>query len=96
MQGETGLGTWVESRFDLSTYRGKYILIRFITSGIKGGTAETYEDLFAWNPTPADDGWWIDDIRVTGIVDPAGVVEGVNASVPSGTDVKVLQARPTS
>jgi len=94
LAGETGLGTWVESRFDLSAYRGKYILIRFISSGIKAGTAETYQDLFFWNPTPADDGWWIDDITVTGTVDPAAVAEGVESSAPSGRELKVLQARP--
>ena len=77
LQGATGIGTWVESRCDLSAYRGQYIRIRFITTGIKVETVETYEELMGWNPTPADDGWFIDDIRVTGTVEPAIVEEGV-------------------
>ncbi len=95
LQGATGIGTWVESRCDLSAYRGQYIRIRFITTGIKVETVETYEELMGWNPTPADDGWFIDDIRVTGTVEPAIVEEGVTATAPSVRDVKVLQARPT-
>ncbi len=95
LQGATGIGTWVESRCDLSAYRGQYIRIRFITTGIKVETVETYEELMGWNPTPADDGWFIDDIRVTGTVEPASVEEGVSVTAPSVRDVKFLQARPT-
>jgi len=96
LEGETGLGTWVESRFDLSAFRGKRILIRFITSGLKTGRYETYEDLFAWNPIPADDGWWIDDITVTGIADDEEELAAVEAEAqaPAGDGLKVLQARP--
>jgi hypothetical protein len=67
LQGETGPGTWVESRFDLSPFRGRSILIRFISSGIKISyywTYETFEEFSGTNPTPVDDGWWIDDITV--------------------------------
>jgi len=94
LQGALGLGTWVESRFDLSQYADKYILIRFISSGIKVGTYETYNDLFHWNPTPADDGWFVDDITVTNVVTDAEVAdETPSSSAPAG-GLKVLQAKP--
>ena len=38
--------------------------MRFISGAIKAGTQETMESLFQWNPTPVDDGWWVDDIRI--------------------------------
>jgi len=96
LEGENGLGTWVESRFDLSAYEGQRILIRFISSGIKAGTGETYEDIFMWNPTPADDGWFIDDITVTGTMDSSDelAADEADGSAPAGRGVQVLQARP--
>jgi hypothetical protein len=97
LQGDTGLGTWVESRFDLSEFRGKSILIRFLSSGIKVGSYETYEDVFGWNPTPADDGWWIDDIRVTGTVESTDALTPDDAASREETvsgGLRELQARP--
>jgi len=94
LAGATGIGTWVESRFDLSQYADKHILIRFINNGIKAGTSETYQDLFHWNPTPGDDGWWVDDITVTGVVTDDELDATPQTSAPAGGGLKVLQARP--
>ena len=95
LQGESGLGTWVESRFDLSAYNGSSILIRFLNNGIKTMTAETFEDLFHWNPQAGDDGWFIDDIMVTGTVDApeAWTADEADISAAAG-NAKVLQALP--
>jgi hypothetical protein len=70
-QGSLGTGTWVQSKVDLSTLRGRRIHLRFLVSSVKG-TAETFEEQFDANPTPEDDGWWIDDVTVDEtLTDPA-------------------------
>ena len=65
LEGNRGDGTWVESRFNLQQFRGRSLRIRFVHGAVKAGSAETMEAIFAWNPTPVDDGWWIDDVTVT-------------------------------
>jgi hypothetical protein len=65
LQGTTGLGTWVESRFRLDRYRGQRIRLRFLFASLKVGSFETYQSVFGLNPSPSDDGWWIDDVLVT-------------------------------
>jgi hypothetical protein len=68
LDGETGIGTWVESKVNLENYRGRRMRLRFLTTGLKaaGGTAATWEIAFSpLNPQSCDDGWWIDDITVT-------------------------------
>jgi len=68
LEGATGVGTWVESKVDLTNFRGRRMRLRFITTGLKasGGTAATWEIAFSpLNPRSCDDGWWIDDITVT-------------------------------
>jgi len=65
LQGSLGPGTWVESRFDLSRYRGRSIRLRFLISTLKDADTPTYEALFMWNPEASDDGWYIDDVQVS-------------------------------
>jgi Tol biopolymer transport system component len=76
LQGGVGLGTWVESRVDLSHFRGRRVRIRFLISamgkvpnnplwGYDNPAYQTWEEAFSYNPHPGDDGWWIDDVRVT-------------------------------
>jgi hypothetical protein len=69
LQGEWGIGTWIESRFDLGRFRGRSIRLRFLSSALhSGGLLETWEQVYPTNPHPCDDGWWIDDVRVTGAI----------------------------
>jgi hypothetical protein len=64
--GTLGIGTWVESKFDLSRFRGRQIRIRWLFTSIHSiNDSATYEALFHWNPNPIDDGWYVDDVRVT-------------------------------
>ncbi len=65
LAGSLGIGTWVESRFDLSRYRGRSIRIRFLFTSIQVYDYVTVQSAFMWNPVPDDDGWYIDDVRVT-------------------------------
>jgi hypothetical protein len=70
----TGTGVWVESRFDLSQYLGQRVRIRWIAeTWVWDGTTSSYFEIDAapggqWSIINLDDGWWLDDIKVTGLV----------------------------
>ncbi|ANM30160.1 hypothetical protein ABI59_12140 [Acidobacteria bacterium Mor1] len=86
LQGETGAGTWVEVRYDLSRYRGRSIRLRFLATTIElDGGVQTFQEWFAANPIPVDDGWWIDDVIVErALISPATLaVDTRSLSEPS-------------
>jgi hypothetical protein len=66
--GNLGTGNWVQTRFDLSPYLGQRVKIRWIaTSWEFSATAQSYEqEAGSWDNQLDDDGWWVDDIRLTG------------------------------
>ncbi len=76
LEGDLGPGTWVESRVDLSRFRGQRIRVRFLATSMSlNGTQETWEDAFQYNPVREDDGWWIDDVVLDGaLTEPATLV----------------------
>lgn len=74
LSGSLGSGTWVESAFDLSAYRGRQIRLRFLVAGFQLWSQGWFPLWDDWatsgsNDPLLDDGWWIDDVRVTGAVD---------------------------
>jgi hypothetical protein len=79
LQGNKGEGTWVETKVNFSRFKGRAVRIRFINSAIKAGTAETAEDLFEWNPIEADDGWWVDEVRISDTLTSGATVSVDNA-----------------
>jgi hypothetical protein len=103
-----GTGRWVQTRFNLAQYLGQRIRIRWIGQTWEfNENAESYFQLGSgWNHTLNDDGWWLDDIRVQGLItsqlspkgdtrpDPGGVcpAPGCNEAIgpDNGTNV-VLQ-----
>lgn len=71
LAGSSGVGSWVESRFDLSRFAGRRVRLRLLASNTQLSTGNS--DIPNWqaggfvtNPTSADDGWWIDDVRIDG------------------------------
>ena len=63
----TGPGRWVETRIDLYPYRGRQIWFRFLTTHVQFGFAtwsDGFQGPFGGN---RDDGWYIDDINITGL-----------------------------
>jgi hypothetical protein len=67
----TGTGVWVESKFDLSQYLGQRVRIRWIAeTWTWDDAASSYFDIPGgqWSDIVWDDGWWLDDIKVTGLV----------------------------
>jgi hypothetical protein len=65
-----GVGVWVKTRFNLSGFLGQRVRIRWIAESWNfGAGAESYFELGSgWNTTQQDDGWWLDDITVTGAI----------------------------
>jgi len=81
LAGATGLGTWVESKFCMARFRGRSIRLRFLFTSIKASDNTTLESLFMWNPRPDDDGWYIDDVRLTqtlGALSPTTTTDAKN------------------
>ncbi|HXH27422.1 MAG TPA: S8 family serine peptidase, partial [Candidatus Polarisedimenticolia bacterium] len=68
--GQTGTGNWVQSRFDLSNFLGQRVRIRWIAQSWEfDAVASSYEEVGGtWSRQMDDDGWWIDDITVTGVI----------------------------
>ncbi|HZN04861.1 MAG TPA: hypothetical protein VFD06_14850, partial [Candidatus Polarisedimenticolia bacterium] len=66
----SGTGVWVQTRFHLEPYLGQRIRIRWIAETWNFGPDfdSYYEFGGTWGPTLRDDGWWLDDIQLTGAV----------------------------
>ena len=64
----SGVGVWVETRFRLAAMAGQRIRIRWIaeTWNFGPGYDSYYEVGPGWDSTTQDDGWWIDNITLTG------------------------------
>jgi len=82
LAGSVGTGTWVESRFDLSRFRGRSIQVRFIFTSIKVFDVSTLEATFMLNPDAVDDGWYVDDVRLTGALGTASPTATVDEGAP--------------
>jgi hypothetical protein len=99
--GQTGTGLWIESRFRLDNFLGQRVRIRWIAQSWEfDATASSYEEVSGWENSLFDDGWWVDDIRVTGVIetqltpiadaaeetDPPGVCPATCDPAASGSD----------
>jgi hypothetical protein len=78
LPGATGPGLWVQSRFSLAGYLGQTVRIRWIAQSWEFDccTNSYYELGGGWGPQPGDEGWWIDDIRVTGALQSPAPIPG--------------------
>ena len=91
LAGQWGIGTWIESRFDLSRFRGRNLRVRFVASTVKALDGfEDWDQYFpSLNPDPCDDGWWIDDVTLTGALVSAADVDTDgkdNSALPAPAD----------
>ena len=66
----SGSGVWVETRFDLSPFLGQRIRIRWVgeTWAFDSFLASYNNAGTSWAGGDQDDGWWVDDVRVTGVL----------------------------
>ncbi|HEX5044808.1 MAG TPA: hypothetical protein VFV75_18055 [Candidatus Polarisedimenticolaceae bacterium] len=70
LQGSRGPGTWVQTKFSLDRWRGRRIRVRFLVSSLElafcgDGTWGSCIDFYPGGPSPADDGWYIDDVQIS-------------------------------
>ena len=67
-----GGALWVRSRFSLANYVGARVQIRWIASSWEfdlNGPAQDYQTYgHGWENSLNDDGWWVDDILITGAI----------------------------
>ena len=66
----SGIGVWAQTKFNLAGYLGQRVRLRWIAeSWTFDATSSSYFEIGGtWAATTADDGWWLDDIRVTGTI----------------------------
>jgi len=76
--GATGPGLWVQSRFSLAGYLGQTVRIRWVAQAWEFDccTNSYYELGGGWAPQIGDEGWWIDDIRITGALQSPAAIPG--------------------
>ena len=76
LEGNSGPGTWVESKFDLARFRGFRLKVRFLYTSIAVDSGATnYNQLFGlpegW---PGDDGWYVDDVSINNTLTTAATL----------------------
>ena len=60
---------WVQSKFSLAAFVGQNVRIRWLAQSWEfDQTDSSYVELGSWNAIQGDDGWWIDDILITGVI----------------------------
>ncbi|HEV8201824.1 MAG TPA: hypothetical protein VGS03_17565 [Candidatus Polarisedimenticolia bacterium] len=82
----SGSGVWVETRFNLASYVGQRVRLRWIgaTWEFDSFSDSYYEIGSGWNGTLQDDGWWIDNISVTGVLTSQTTPNTDNRQAPAG------------
>ncbi|MGH9797415.1 MAG: hypothetical protein ACRD5D_04565, partial [Candidatus Polarisedimenticolia bacterium] len=82
--GNQGSGLWVQSQFSLTPYAGSRVRIRWIAQSWEFDCcSSSYNELAAWSSTH-DDGWWIDQIKVTGTITEQISPPGDTKTPPTG------------
>ena len=83
----TGVGVWVQTKFDLASFVGQRVRLRWIgnTWDFDAFSSSYFEIGAGWNSTLQDDGWWLDDISVTGVITgQGGGTQSADNNTPPG------------
>jgi hypothetical protein len=82
----TGIGVWVETRFDLAPYLGQRMRVRWIGSTWEFDlSGSSYTEIGSgWETTTHDDGWWLDNVSVTGVITSQTAPTPDNDTMPGG------------
>jgi thrombospondin type 3 repeat protein len=67
----SGTGVWVQSKFNLDGFLGQRVRIRWVGATWQldlVGSNSYFEYGTAWGENPHDDGWWLDNIDITGVI----------------------------
>ncbi len=65
LQGSIDRGTWVQTKFNFDRYLGRSVRLRFLATTIKVNDTTDCIALGFPNKRSLDDGWWIDDLRIS-------------------------------
>jgi hypothetical protein len=82
--GTQGNGAWVETKFNLANFIGQRFRIRWIAQSWDFGGPGSYQEYGGtWANRLGDDGWWIDDISLAGVItEPLLPVADADVTVP--------------
>ncbi len=71
LTGATGNGNWIETKFDLSGFLGQRVRIRWIAQSWEFDCCSSSYQEFGgtWQDLETDDGWWVDEISITGAIE---------------------------
>jgi hypothetical protein len=70
VQGRLGTSLWVETKFNLANFVGQRFRIRWIAESWDFGGGESYHEYGGtWANRVGDDGWWVDDIQIAGVIE---------------------------
>ena len=87
LEGASGIGTWIEPKFDLRRFVGRRIRIRFLASSFKISDLRNWEQFYVLNPISLDDGWFIDDVSIKDtLTEPATVTVDANDNLDIKAD----------
>jgi hypothetical protein len=64
----------VQSKFRLDRWRGRRVRLRFLATSLEVGDALTAQQAAGWNPIEADDGWYVDDVKVSNTLTSAATI----------------------
>ncbi len=81
---------WVKTRMSLANYLGGRVQIRWIAQGWEfdnsiGAPLQDYTQYRGWETSQHDDGWWIDDISITGAITAQASPRADSKTAPAST-----------
>ncbi len=80
---------WARTRFSLVNYLGARVQIRWIAQGWEfdfDNPSQDYQTYArTWENRLDDDGWWVDDIRLTGVIDAQASPQADTKTAPAST-----------
>ena len=86
LPGSIDIGTWVQPRFNLQEFAGRRIKLRFLATSFELGIGATWDTgWFNRDDVVADDGWYIDDVRVN---------QALGVPLTLAADTKTITAIP--
>jgi hypothetical protein len=84
-----GGALWVQSKFSLANFLGQRVQIRWIAQGWEFdpfGPSQDYHTYGrGWERNPHDDGWWVDDIKLSGVITTQAVPVADSKTAPAST-----------
>jgi hypothetical protein len=83
----SGIGVWAQTRFNLAGFLGQRIRVRWIgTTWMFDATSNSYYEVGGlWAAAQEDDGWWLDNIQVTGVITGQRSLLPDTGPIPAGS-----------